>query len=76
MQQPILVPLDGSDFAAQALPFAEMLAGSMCELILLEVGEDKVDEFLLQERYGDSCAHLEAITGDPVEQILQVAQRT
>ena len=72
--QPILVPLDGSDLAEQALPYAEALAGSRCELILLEVGEDEDDEFRLQERFDDSCAQLQTVFGDPVEQILQVAQ--
>ncbi len=74
MQQPVLVPLDGSALAEQALPYAEALAGSACELILLEVGEDEDSEFRLPERHDDSCAQLEVAVGDPVEQILDVAQ--
>jgi nucleotide-binding universal stress UspA family protein len=75
VKRPILVPLDGSDLAEQALPYAELLAGSSCELILLEVGEDEYDEFRLPERHGDSCAHLETVVGNPAEQILEVAQQ-
>jgi nucleotide-binding universal stress UspA family protein len=74
MWQPVLVPLDGSLEAEQALPYAEALAGPGCQLILLEVGEDSDDEFALQERHGDSCARLETVSGDPAEQILRVAR--
>jgi nucleotide-binding universal stress UspA family protein len=74
MPQPILVPLDGSDLAEQALPYAEALARSKCELILLEVGDDPNDEFRLLGRHGDSCARLETVVGDPAGQILEVAE--
>lgn len=74
MQQPVLVPLDGSGFAEQALPYAEALAGDRCQLILLEVGDDEDDEFVLRQRHGDSCAYLQTVFGDPAEQILDVAQ--
>ncbi len=74
MQQPVLVPLDGSELAEQALPYAEQAAGSKCQLILLEVGNDEDDEFLVQQRHGESCAYVQTVLGDPVEQILSVAQ--
>jgi nucleotide-binding universal stress UspA family protein len=75
VKQPVLVPLDGSGFAEQALPYAELVAGNTCQLVLLEVGDDEDDEFVLQQRHGDSCAHLQTVFGDPVEQILSVAQQ-
>jgi nucleotide-binding universal stress UspA family protein len=74
MWQPVLVPLDGSPEAEQALPYAEALAAPGCQLILLEVGEDPDDEFALLERHADSCAHLETASGDPAEQILRVVR--
>lgn len=74
MQQPILVPLDGSDLAEQALPYAEALAESGRQLILLEVGQDSDDDLRALERHADSGARLETAQGDPTEQILQVAQ--
>src|SRR4051812_43808937 len=74
MRQPVLVPLDGSELAEQALPYAEAVAGSKCQLILLEVGDDGDNEFLLQQRQGESCAYLHTVFGDPVEQILGLAQ--
>jgi nucleotide-binding universal stress UspA family protein len=73
MLQPILVPLDGSDLAEQALPYAEALAAPGCQLILLEVGQDE-EELRLLERHAESCARLETATGDPAQQILQVAR--
>jgi nucleotide-binding universal stress UspA family protein len=73
MLEPILVPLDGSDLAEQALPYAEALATPGCQLILLEVGQDE-DELSLLERHADSCAQLETAIGDPAQQILQVAR--
>ena len=72
--QPILVPLDGSDLAERALPYAEALAGPDCQLILLEVGQDE-DDFHLQDQHADGCARLETVTGDPAQQILQVATK-
>ena len=74
MWQPVLVPLDGSPDAEQALPYAEALAGPGCQLILLEVGEDPDDEFTLLERHAGSCAQLETASGDPAEQILRVVR--
>ncbi len=73
MLKPILVPLDGSDLAERALPYAEALAAPGCELILLEVGPAE-DEFGALERHQGSCARLETAIGDPAEQILQVAR--
>lgn len=70
--RPILVPLDGSDLAERALPYAEALAAPGCQLILLEVGQDE-DEFQILDRHADTCAHLETAVGDPAQQILQVA---
>ena len=72
MHQPILVPLDGSALAEQALPYAQALAGPGCELILLEVGQDD-DDLTLRERHADSCGQLETAIGDPAEEILRVA---
>jgi nucleotide-binding universal stress UspA family protein len=72
MTQPILVPLDGSDLAEQALPYAHQLAEPGCQLILLEVGQDE-DDLGLLERHANSCASLETAVGDPAEQILRVA---
>jgi nucleotide-binding universal stress UspA family protein len=74
MDQPILVPLDGSDLAERALPYAEALAESVCELILLEVGPESDADLSLLERHADSCAQLATAVGDPAEQILQVAR--
>lgn len=74
MLQPILVPLDGSPEAEQALPYAEALAEPGCQLILLEVGEDPDSEFSLQNRHAGSCARLETASGDPAEQILRTAR--
>ena len=74
MLQPVLVPLDGSELAEQALPYAEALAKPGCELILLEVGQESDDDLGLLERHADSCARLETATGDPAEQILQVTE--
>jgi nucleotide-binding universal stress UspA family protein len=73
MLKPILVPLDGSALAEQALPYAEALAAPGRELILLEVGPDE-DELSLLDRHADSCARLQTATGDPAQQILQVAR--
>jgi nucleotide-binding universal stress UspA family protein len=73
MYQPILVPLDGSSLAEQALPYAQKLAEPGCQLILLEVGQDE-DDLGVLERHGDSCARPETAVGDPAEQILQVAR--
>jgi nucleotide-binding universal stress UspA family protein len=73
MQHPILVPLDGSPEAEQALPYAETLAEPGCQLILLEVAPDPDDEFSLLARHADSCARLETARGDPAEQILRTA---
>jgi nucleotide-binding universal stress UspA family protein len=73
MTQPILVPLDGSRLAEQALPYAQKLAEPGCQLILLEVGQDE-DDLDLLERHADSCASLETAVGDPAEQILRVAK--
>jgi nucleotide-binding universal stress UspA family protein len=73
MTQPILVPLDGSDLAEQALPYAQKLAEPGCQLILLEVGQDE-DDLGVLERHADSCASLETAVGDPAEQILRVAK--
>jgi nucleotide-binding universal stress UspA family protein len=73
MTQPILVPLDGSDLAEQALPYAQKLAEPGCQLILLEVGQDE-DDLGVLERHADSCASLESAVGDPAEQILRVAK--
>lgn len=73
MLKPILVPLDGSDLAERALPYAEALAAPGCELVLLEVGPNE-DEVGALERHTDSCARLETATGDPAQQILQVAR--
>jgi nucleotide-binding universal stress UspA family protein len=73
MTQPILVPLDGSQLAEQALPYAQKLAEPGCLLILLEVGQDE-DDLGLLDRHADSCASLETAVGDPAEQILQVAK--
>lgn len=72
--RPILVPLDGSDLAEHALPYAEALAAPGCQLILLEVGQDE-EEFQLLDRHADACAQLETAVGDPTQQILQVATR-
>lgn len=69
--QPILVPLDGSDRAERAVPYAEALAAPGCQLILLEVGQDD-EEFQLLDRHADACARLETVTGDPAQLILQV----
>ena len=74
MLQPILVPLDGSPEAEQALPYAEALAEPGCQLILLEVGEDPDCEFALLDRHAGSCARLETVSGDPAEQILRTAR--
>lgn len=73
MLKPILVPLDGSERAERALPYAEVLAAPGCELILLEVGPAE-DEFGVLARHAGSCAQLETAIGDPAEQILQVAR--
>jgi nucleotide-binding universal stress UspA family protein len=69
----ILVPLDGSRLAEQALPYAQQLAEPGCQLILLEVGQDE-DDLGLLERHADSCASLETAVGDPAEQILRVVK--
>jgi len=73
MKPPVLVPLDGSDLAEQALPYARELAEPGCQLILLEVGEDE-DDLGVLERHAGSCASLETAVGDPAEQILRVAR--
>jgi nucleotide-binding universal stress UspA family protein len=74
MTQPILVPLDGSNLAEQALPYAEKLVEPGCQLVLLEVGEVGDDEFSALERHAGSDVRLESAVGDPAEQILQVAR--
>jgi nucleotide-binding universal stress UspA family protein len=73
MTQPILVPLDGSQLAEQALPYAQKLAEPGCQLILLEVGQEE-DDLGLLERHSDACVSLETAVGDPAEQILRVAK--
>jgi nucleotide-binding universal stress UspA family protein len=73
MPQPVLVPLDGSSLAEQALPYAEKLAEPGCQLILLEIGQDE-DDLGLLDRHADSCASRETAVKDPAEQILQVAR--
>ena len=72
--QPILVPLDGSELAERALPYAAALSGPGCQLILLEVGQDE-EEFHLLDRHEGACAQLETAIGDPAQQILQVANK-
>jgi nucleotide-binding universal stress UspA family protein len=74
MIQPILVPLDGSNLAEQALPYAEKLAAPGCQLILLEVGEVGDDDVNALERHAGCDFRLESAVGDPAEQILQVAR--
>ncbi len=74
MRQPILVPLDGSDLAEQALPYAQTLAGSGCQRILLEVGQEGDTDLPALERHANSDARLETANGDPAEQILRVAR--
>ena len=74
MTQPILVPLDGSNLAEQALPYAEKLAEPGCQLILLEVGEVGDDDVSALERHAGCDFRLESAVGDPAEQILQVAR--
>ena len=71
MSQPILVPLDGSKLAEQALPYAQKLAEPGCQLILLEVGQDEDNRLAGTAR---PCASLETAVGDPAEQILRVAK--
>jgi nucleotide-binding universal stress UspA family protein len=73
MYQPVLVPLDGSSLAEQALPYAQKLAAPGCQLILLEVGQDE-DDLSVLERHANSCARLETAVEDPAEQILQVVR--
>jgi len=73
MLQPILVPLDGSDLARRALPYAEALAAPGCQLIMLEVGPAE-DEVGLLKWDEDTCAQLETAVGDPAEQILRAAR--
>jgi nucleotide-binding universal stress UspA family protein len=73
MTQSILVPLDGSKLAEQALPYAQKLAEPGCQLVLLEVGQDE-DDLGVLERHADSCASLETAVGDPAEQIVRVAK--
>lgn len=73
MAERVLVPLDGSALAEQALPYAKAIAGGTGQLILLEVGEEE-DEFDLPQRFPGIPARLEHVTGDPAEQILRVAR--
>jgi nucleotide-binding universal stress UspA family protein len=48
----ILLPLDGSETAAQAIPYAEELAAlSGAQLVLLQVVADKREEVLLTEDF-------------------------
>ena len=74
MQQPVLVPLDGSDLAEQALPYARALTEPGRQLILLEIGQNSDEDLRSLERHADSNARLETAVGDPAEQILQVAK--
>jgi nucleotide-binding universal stress UspA family protein len=74
MTQPILVPLDGSNLAEQALPYADKLAAPGCQLILLEVGDVGDDDVSTLERHAGSDVRLESAVGDPAEQILQVTR--
>lgn len=73
MPKPILVPVDGSALAEQALPYAQVLAEPAAPIILLVVGQVE-DDLSLRERHADSSARLETAVGDPAEQILRVAQ--
>jgi nucleotide-binding universal stress UspA family protein len=73
MAERVLVPLDGSALAEQALPYARAIAGAAGQLILLEVGEDE-DECDLPQRLPGIPARLECLTGDPAEQILRIAR--
>lgn len=73
MTERVLVPLDGSALAEQALPYARGIAGATGQLILLEVGEDE-DECDLPQRLPGIPGRLECLTGDPAEQILRVAR--
>lgn len=84
MWQKVLVPLDGSPLAEQALPYASALSYAFgTEVYLLRVcqeGEDcwpymdKVAE-QVQGRLGNLAAHLHlrVATGDPVTEILRYA---
>ena len=74
MEKPILVPVDGSDLAEQALPYAEALADPAAPIILLTVRPDGRDELRGRARQTDTRTRLETATGDPAEQILRVAQ--
>lgn len=73
MEPRILVPLDGSLHAEQALPFAQAIAGPARQLVLLEVGQEPEDAFTVHEQHGGSGAQLKTVIGDPAEQILRVA---
>lgn len=74
MPKPILVPVDGSDLAEQAMPYAKALADPGAPIIRLTVRQDGGDELVVRERQTDARIQLETGIGNPVQQILWVAQ--
>lgn len=85
----VLIPLDGSDFAERAIPYAAALAGQGGQIVLLRVAPEAEPA---QAEQNDALSMLrdsaskwrkvlsdepsyEVTVGDPAEQILAVAER-
>jgi len=87
MWKKILVPLDGSDTAELALPYAQELAGAFnSELILLHVSEPSEEKYLhMHQLYLEKIAVQTkklikrvspvVISGKPVEEIVKYTER-
>jgi len=73
MYDKILVPLDGSDLAENALPYAEELAGTLgCEITLIHVSESRYRKNKRSKKIEVSSVHL---TGHVAEQIVDYAAK-
>ena len=85
MQHPIIVPLDGSRLAEQALPYAESLARTIgTPLVLVEAAAvaprtREGTEHARLRAFDEALAHLEAVAGDltargaPTEVVVELA---
>ena len=80
MTKKILVPLDGSALAEQALGIAEQMMDSEVDLILLRVGSDLEEaQDYLEERareYEGKRVQVLVTEGSVAEQIIEVTERT
>jgi len=81
MPKTLIVPVDGSDTAEQALACARVIASKLeaCDVVLLSVDVDDGERMrpyvdALVARSGGGVARVECVTGDPAGEIVRSAQ--